>query len=142
MVFVRRVKTSSGATAVQLVQKRGGVRQIVEHVGSAHDELGLAVLDQPGPRRVGPGSGARRALAGARGDLQHDLVGRADRCVPSPGVRGARDPENDSQDGKEETTSTDHARSVPHHSAEFFPVRRVTIRTRVCIGESDCKCSD
>ena len=38
--FVRKVKTASGATAVQIVEKRSGVRRIVEHVGSAHDELG------------------------------------------------------------------------------------------------------
>jgi hypothetical protein len=44
--FVRKVKTASGATAVQIVEKRSGVRRIVEHVGSAHDELGLALLMQ------------------------------------------------------------------------------------------------
>lgn len=44
--FIRRVKTSSGATAVQIVEKRGGVRRIVEHIGSAHNELELAVLMQ------------------------------------------------------------------------------------------------
>ena len=42
--FIRKVKTASGATAVQIVEKRGGVRRIVEHVGSAHDEVELAVL--------------------------------------------------------------------------------------------------
>jgi hypothetical protein len=42
--FIRKVKTASGATAVQIVEKRGGVRRIVEHVGSAHDEVDLAVL--------------------------------------------------------------------------------------------------
>ncbi|WP_413543297.1 hypothetical protein [Citricoccus nitrophenolicus] len=36
-MYIRRVKTASGATAVQLVEKRRGVRQIVEHLGSAHD---------------------------------------------------------------------------------------------------------
>jgi hypothetical protein len=30
---VRKVKTTSGATGVQIVEKRGGVRRIVEHVG-------------------------------------------------------------------------------------------------------------
>ena len=36
--FLRKVKTASGATAVQIVEKRGGVRTILEHLGSAHDE--------------------------------------------------------------------------------------------------------
>ncbi|WP_226358447.1 hypothetical protein [Pseudonocardia sp. ICBG601] len=44
MPFVRKVKTASGATAVQVVEKRHGVRRIVAHVGSAHDDAELAVL--------------------------------------------------------------------------------------------------
>jgi hypothetical protein len=45
-VFVRRVKTASGATAVQIVRKRG--RQVlgIEHLGSAHDQDELALLLQ------------------------------------------------------------------------------------------------
>lgn len=42
--FVRKVKTASGATAVQIVEKRNGQRRILEHVGSAHDAAELAVL--------------------------------------------------------------------------------------------------
>lgn len=42
--FLRKVKTASGATAVQIVEKRGGVRTILEHLGSAHDEAELAAL--------------------------------------------------------------------------------------------------
>ena len=38
---MRKVKTASGATAVQIVSKSGGVRRIVEHLGSAHDETEL-----------------------------------------------------------------------------------------------------
>ncbi|MFT8396653.1 hypothetical protein [Propionibacterium sp.] len=41
--FVRTVETTSGATAVQIVQKRGGRRTIVEHVGSVHGEAELVV---------------------------------------------------------------------------------------------------
>jgi len=40
--FVRRVKTASGATAVQIVHKRGRRVLGIEHIGSAHtDELAL-----------------------------------------------------------------------------------------------------
>ena len=42
--FLRKVKTASGATAVQIVEKRGGVRTILEHLGSAHDEAELVAL--------------------------------------------------------------------------------------------------
>jgi hypothetical protein len=42
--FVRRVPTASGATAVQIVHKRGRVVVDVEHIGSAHDDAGLELL--------------------------------------------------------------------------------------------------
>ena len=44
MVFVRRVRTASGATAVQIVEYVGGRQQIVKHVGSAHTQAELGVL--------------------------------------------------------------------------------------------------
>jgi hypothetical protein len=44
VAYVRTVKTSSGATSVQIVwSSRRGSRSI-EHLGSAHDEAGLAAL--------------------------------------------------------------------------------------------------
>jgi hypothetical protein len=53
--FIRKVKTASGATAVQIVEKRSGVRRIVEHVGSARDEFELAVLVQVARERLHAG---------------------------------------------------------------------------------------
>jgi hypothetical protein len=53
--FIRKVRTSSGATAVQIVDKRGGVRRIVAHLGSAHDEVELAVLMQAARERLNEG---------------------------------------------------------------------------------------
>jgi hypothetical protein len=53
--YVRKVKTSSGATAVQIVEKRSGVRRIVEHLGSARDELELALLMQAARDRLAAG---------------------------------------------------------------------------------------
>lgn len=44
--FVRKVRTASGATAVQIAEKHHGVRRILEHLGSAHTEADLAVLMQ------------------------------------------------------------------------------------------------
>jgi hypothetical protein len=45
-VFVRRVKTASGATAVQIVHKRGRRVLGIEHIGSAHTDNELALLLQ------------------------------------------------------------------------------------------------
>jgi len=50
--FVRKVRTASGATAVQIVSKSGGVRRIVEHLGSAHDETELEVLLEAGRQKI------------------------------------------------------------------------------------------
>lgn len=60
MAWVRRVRTASGATSVQIAEWVGGRRRIVRHVGSARDEaeLGLLIAE------------ARRLLAD---DAQHEL---------------------------------------------------------------------
>ena len=50
--YLRKVKTASGATAVQVVVKENGVRRIVEHLGSAHDEAELAALMHLGHQRL------------------------------------------------------------------------------------------
>ena len=63
--------TASGATAVQIVNKRAGVRRIVEHLGSAHDEAELAVLMHLAWERLNVGQdeldlGLDAVAAGAR----------------------------------------------------------------------------
>jgi hypothetical protein len=52
------VKTASGATAVQIVEKRHGVRRILEHVGSAHSDAELAVLLADARERLNVGQQA------------------------------------------------------------------------------------
>lgn len=55
MAYVRTVKTSSGATAVQIVwSSRRGSRSI-EHIGSAHDEAALAALKAAAAQRLAAG---------------------------------------------------------------------------------------
>ncbi len=44
MAWVRRVRTASGATAVQIAESVHGRRRIVRHVGSARDEAELGLL--------------------------------------------------------------------------------------------------
>jgi Transposase DDE domain len=76
-VFVRRVKTASGATAVQIVHKRGRRVLSMEHVGSAHtdDELALLLRVAEERRHAGqlaldlddagaPGAGASAVVEG------------------------------------------------------------------------------
>ena len=44
MAFIRKVKTKSGATAVQIARKEGGHISKLEHLGSAHDSKELETL--------------------------------------------------------------------------------------------------
>ena len=44
MAWIRRVRTASGATAVQIAEYVQGRREIVEHVGSAHTDVELGML--------------------------------------------------------------------------------------------------
>lgn len=44
MAFIRRVKTASGATAIQVVHKRYGRISKIEHIGSAHTDEEVTVL--------------------------------------------------------------------------------------------------
>jgi len=61
--YVRTVKTSSGATAVQIVYSyHRGSRQI-EHLGSAHDDAGVELLK----------AAARQKLAAGQGELDLGL---------------------------------------------------------------------
>lgn len=46
--FLRRVRTASGATAVQIVAKKGRRNEVLEYLGSAHDEAELAALVRAG----------------------------------------------------------------------------------------------
>ena len=50
MVWIRRVRTASGATAVQIAESVGGRRRIVRQVGSARDEAELGLLVEEAQR--------------------------------------------------------------------------------------------
>ena len=52
--FLRKVKTASGATAVQIAVKEGRRDKEIEHLGSAHTEAELAALMEIGRHRIAP----------------------------------------------------------------------------------------
>jgi len=52
---VRKVRTASGAVAVQVVTRRGRQVEQVEHVGSAHTDAELALLLAAARERLSPG---------------------------------------------------------------------------------------
>jgi hypothetical protein len=80
VAYVRTVRTASGATAVQIVHgSRRGAR-LIEHVGSAHDELELEALKAAARQRLIGGqaqldlgldpAATAAAAAGSRGPLE------------------------------------------------------------------------
>src|SRR5699024_333114 len=77
-LFVRKVKTASGATAVQIAHTKRGVQTIVEHVGSAHDEAQLATLV----------SVAIQKISGGQLMLDFDDLD-ANRAISAPTVTGS-----------------------------------------------------
>lgn len=44
MAFIRKIKTASGATAVQIAYKSQGQIVKIEHIGSAHNNNELSIL--------------------------------------------------------------------------------------------------
>ena len=77
MVWIRRVRTATGATAVQIAESVDGRRRIVRHVGSARDDAELGLLIEE----------ARRLLADdTQGELDLGITPKAVRAqmVPNP----------------------------------------------------------
>ncbi len=77
MAWIRRVRTASGSTAVQIAESVGGRRRIVRHVGSARDDAELGLLIEA----------AQRLLADdTQGELDLGITPKSVRAhmVPSP----------------------------------------------------------
>nr|WP_252393908.1 hypothetical protein [Candidatus Mycolicibacterium alkanivorans] len=68
MAYVRKVRTASGAVAVQVVAKLRGRREIVAHVGSAHTDAELGILLEK----------ARVIALGDQGQLEFEVPARTE----------------------------------------------------------------
>jgi Transposase DDE domain len=69
VAYVRKVRTASGAVAVQVVRKNRGQRTILAHVGSAHTDAQLGILLER----------ARRIAAEDQGVLDIEVAARTQR---------------------------------------------------------------
>ena len=56
--FIRKVRTASGAVAVQIVDQTGRTTTSVEHIGSANTDAELALLLRSAEQRLHPGQQA------------------------------------------------------------------------------------
>lgn len=70
-MFVRKVRTASGAVAVQVMRKAGRRDVLVEHVGSAHTDAELGILLES----------ARRIAIGDQDVLDFEVSARAQRVA-------------------------------------------------------------
>ena len=66
VAYVRKVRTASGAVAVQVVRKHRAQRTILAHVGSAHTDAQLGILLER----------ARRLIAEDQGVLDNEVSAR------------------------------------------------------------------
>ena len=69
-LFVRKVTTGSGATAVQIVSKVRGQREILEHLGSAHSADEVAALVAVGWQKIEAMTGTQQTLDLGLDDLE------------------------------------------------------------------------
>jgi hypothetical protein len=80
VVFVRKSPGRSGATKVQIAERRDGRDVVLEHVGTARDEAELVALMVVARRKVYPGQG-ELPLDGLSGHAVVECAGRAGQAV-------------------------------------------------------------
>jgi hypothetical protein len=81
VVFVRKVKTASGATAVQIAERVAGRDRVLEHLGSAHTDAELAALLETARGRVYPGQGELDLSAGRVPTRYAVITGKRDAVL-------------------------------------------------------------
>jgi hypothetical protein len=100
VAWIRRVRTASGATAVQIAESVAGRRRIVRHVGSARDEAELGLLidqarqllvdDRQGVLDLGITPAARKAVMVPPPAAAALVPSAPARPVPAPTVSAPR----------------------------------------------------
>ena len=99
MAYVRKVRTASGAVAVQVARKDAGQVVILAHLGSAHTDAELGILLQRAREMVIGGQVAldfevaarAQSMAGVADFRQQGLIpGRLGRPVVAPVVAPGR----------------------------------------------------
>jgi hypothetical protein len=93
-VFVRKVRTASGAVAVQVMRKAGRRDEVIEHIGSAHTDAELGVLLERARRLATGDQDVLDFEVPARTEHVSDVADwRAGELIPAPaGLKGAPAP--------------------------------------------------
>ena len=96
MAYVRKVRTASGAVAVQVVRKHRGQRTILAHVGAAHTDAQLGILLEQARRIAGEDQGVLDIEVAARTQRvdgvadwrRGELISARDRAQGTPAPAG------------------------------------------------------
>jgi hypothetical protein len=90
VAYVRKVRTASGAVAVQVVRKHRGQRTILAHVGSAHTDAQLGILLERARRIVAEDQGVLDIEVAARTQSVDGVADwRGGQLMPAaPGPKG------------------------------------------------------
>jgi hypothetical protein len=94
VAYVRKVRTASGAVAVQVVRKHRGQRTILAHVGSAHTDAQLGILLERARQIAAEDQGAFDIEVAARAQRVDEVADwRAGHLMPgAAGPKGAPAP--------------------------------------------------
>ena len=154
--YLRTVKTTSGATAVQIVHSSHRGSRDIEHIGSAHDDVELELLKAAARQRMAGGQGeldlglevtepARRGTGGGplpitstrMGHLL-DALARAYRVLGFPGATGGDEVFAQLVLARiiEPVSKLDSPRVLEEAGAAAASYRTVTRRLRVYARES------
>ena len=96
VAYVRKVRTASGAVAVQVVRKHRGQRTILAHVGSAHTDAQLGILLERAGRLVAEDQGVldfevaarTQSVEGVADWRRGELIPATNRTPGSPAPPG------------------------------------------------------
>ena len=86
-MFVRKVRTASGATAVQIAERQSGRDKVLKHLGSAHTDAELSALLEVARRKIYPGQGELDLAVGWVPAGQSVITGRVQRAAVARSFR-------------------------------------------------------
>ncbi|MGP5411938.1 IS1634 family transposase, partial [Glutamicibacter ardleyensis] len=112
--FIRKVRTASGAVAVQIVDQSGRATTSVEHIGSANTDAELALLLQTAKQRLHPGQ-----LAFDFGDLEQEPAALEE---VSDWTKNAELPVENTGRGRPKTGTVGAAKVVASPAVELWEI--------------------
>lgn len=112
--FIRKVRTASGAVAVQIVDQSGRATTSVEHIGSANTDAELTLLLQTAKQRLHPGQ-----LAFDFGDLEQEPAALEE---VSDWTKNAELPVENTGRGRPKTGTVGAAKVVASPAVELWEI--------------------